>query len=133
MVAFSFSSEDFVVPILSGRKNQTTRPISTARLKQLKKENPVGLQLYYQQRSKDGFKISDALKTDLLIIKLKPEGPYIVDDNCILPFPEDKAADLARRDGFSSYKEMFNWFVRHYGQEKTTGNLWMVVRWEVTK
>jgi len=129
MVAFSFSSENFVVPILSGRKDQTTRPLTTARLKQLK--NSTGLQLYYQQRSKEGFKISDARKTDLLIIKLKHEGPYLVDGNCTLPFPDEKAADLARRDGFKDYQEMFNWFVRHYGQEKTTGNLWMVVRWRL--
>jgi len=131
MVAFSFSEENFVIPILSGRKNQTTRPLTTGRLKQLK--NNTGLQLYYQQRSKNGFKISDALKTDLLIIKLKHEGPYIVDGNCTLPFPDEKAADLARRDGFKDYQEMFNWFVRKYGQEKTTDDLWIVVRWRLAK
>jgi hypothetical protein len=131
MVAFSFSEPRFVPLILSGEKDQTTRPLTTGRLKQLK--NSKALQLYYQQRSKEGFKICDAEKTDLFIIKLQPECPYLVDDNCILPFPADKAETLAQRDGFECYREMFGWFLNKYGTVRTRDSLFIVTRWTVPR
>ncbi len=135
MVAISFSEERFVEMILDGhpwRKDQTTRPFSPARWKML--QTATDLQLYFKQRSPAGFKIADARKSKVLLVRLTPTRPHLLQVEDVrfaydTVLSDSLTESFARKDGFESYAQMYAWFLDAYGQERLNTSTWIVVRW----
>jgi len=123
MVAISFSV--FKDKILDGTKRQTIRPLR-------KRSFNVGdnLQLYWHMRQKDCEKLQDETCVEVfsihlvhrVVIRIREFEPL----NQILNYAE--TTDLARRDGFSSVAEMFDWFEKQYGQ-RLKSLTFQIIRW----
>jgi len=116
MVAISFST--FKDKLLSGEKTQTIRPFSEHRWKLLlkAKNGELKLQIYWKQRTKECEKLFDAEITDLFILDLFPDTFVASDPSSDYrrPLTIEEEEELARRDGFSDYDEMFDWFFDRY-------------------
>ena len=117
MVAISLSI--FKDKLLSGEKDQTIRPFSEYRWKQLlkAKEGKLRLQIYWKQRTKECEKLFDAEIMDLFVMDLFPDTFVASDPNSddwrMLTIEEDD--ELAIRDGFCCHDELLDWLFDKYG------------------
>lgn len=133
MVAISFSKEKFVDLIRKLWKDQTIRPYNERRFKQIRENKK--LQLYYKQRTKDGFKIGDAELVELS--KLRLYKPGVTDVRTIQVFEgkwrdctEEEAGWICTRDGFANLDDMYEFFHNTYGDQVYTMEF-MVIRWKL--
>jgi|Deesub1362B_J571_1020462.scaffolds.fasta_scaffold03070_7 hypothetical protein len=130
MVAISFSI--FKDKLLSGEKDQTIRPFSEYRWKQLLKAKEEGrkLQIYWKQRTKECEKLFDAEITDLFLL-------WFVPDKLTAPEPDsdyrhfltiEEEEELSRRDGFKNSDEMDEWFFSKYQLLELAPEPFIVIR-----
>ena len=125
MVVISFSI--FKDKIESGEKDQTIRPYSPIRYKQLKSAKIY--HLWWHNPRNHGTPIFEVLPL---------EPPFLISFNKSLYYPNidrigrsKEHIDLtafARRDGFASSQEMFDWLEENYGNELYRKRF-IVVRW----
>ena len=119
MVAISFSDTSFIRDIIAGTKKQTVRRFSPPWIETLKR-NPK-LQLYYKQRSRNGFKFADAVLEEVFPIALLPDAILRQDG-------QDLDSDaFAKADGFKNYSGMLAWFAGNYSSQAIE-ETWMVIR-----
>ena len=129
MVAISFSM--FKDKIRLGEKRQTIRPYSPNRYEQMVRIGRV--QLYWKQRAKECEKLGEGRITRVFrirFLKNKGVGEYTTNGWLIIRYSREREEDLARRDGFGSFDEMWEWFHDHYG-ERMFRIPFMVIRWEL--
>lgn len=150
MVLLSFNY--FEEELKARTKDQTMRPYTPARFRQL--SNAELLQCWWKSRTTDGYKLYDAIpKEPSFIVKficvlgpggstasfmvtkvIRMEGvgilPYVPCDTLgeIEYFTEERAQDLAIRDGFKDLTSMVFHFIQHYGVEKVFRDPWIVTR-----
>lgn len=133
MVAISFSEERFIYLILRREKDQTIRPFSDKRYRQIKKAKR--LQLYYKQRTKDCRKIADAELVEIFKIKMnfcpvKTLSIKILDGDFEREVTEGERQCIITRDGFSNDEEFYSFFHEKYG-DKIYEMEFMVIRWKL--
>lgn len=126
MVAVSFSV--FKDKLLSSEKDQTIRPFSEYRYRQLSKPN-CKLQIYWKQRTKECEKLFEAVVTELFVIQLDPDERVIYHHE-EKPMTEEELEEVVRRDGFASVEEFFEFFVSRYGKEHLRENPFILLRFE---
>ncbi len=117
MVALNFSPE-FAADVEAGRKTQTIR--HRARLK-----SGDRIQLYTGQRTKKCRKLGEATCTAVMPIMLRRFG-LTLGHKLMCSGEMD---ELARLDGFSDYRAMWEWFSQRYGTAHFTG---YVIRWRLS-
>jgi hypothetical protein len=105
MVAFNFQ-ERFADLVASGTKTQTIRQTRRAK-------KGDHLQLYVGQRTRSCRKLIEPDPVCALVdyVGIQPEG-LTLGNTKLHP---GNADDFARRDGFTDFEEMVNWFTRTYG------------------
>jgi len=137
MVAISFSDSKLLEKLLSGEKDQTIRPFSERRYRQITKIRK--LQIYWKQRTKESRKLFDAELTEIFLIYLinpetKEEWPHKIENQKLTPLTQEEAEELVRRDGFKNIRELYAWFKQRYKKqkEKLEGKF-MVIRFRRTK
>lgn len=112
MVAISFKRE-WRKKLLSGEKAQTVRPYSETQFQRIK-DNPI-LQIYINQRSPDNEFLFEAELEEVFglvpfrILNKDYHDP--LNDAARLEIKE-----LVKRDGFTCYYEMKDWFRKQYGE-----------------
>ena len=134
MVAIGFTV--FKEKILAGEKTQTIRPYSERRWKSILKNRK--LQLYWKLRTKECEFLKEVNLKELFKIRfgikwlrLYSLGHYTVskeEDGKWREMEEEEMEDLARRDGFESFKALVEWFKEKYGVGIFTQDF-MVIRW----
>lgn len=124
MVAISFSL--FKDKLLSGEKDQTIRPLTEHRYKQMRKawfNAQIGipdLQIYWKQRTKECEKLFDAFLKDMFVIYIDPDEESIAKRDAphlYRVFTDDEVEEVIRRDGFDSKEDFFNFFRKKYGSK----------------
>ena len=138
MVAISFSV--FKDKLLSAKKRQIIRKHNKERLEQMKEH---GIQIYWKQRSQDGYKLFDATLVENFEIKFSrwERGYYerntdkmmyvrMGDDSEFVTAPNWFADAVARKDGFEDFDDMFNWFCDQYGEEEVLNTTFDVIRFK---
>jgi len=133
MVAISFSEIRFVDLIRAGIKDQTIRPYNWYRYGQIVRI--WKLQLYYKMRTKECFKIADAIPIELLRIRLyAPDAKIghiqILDDTGWRLATKEEMLEFVRRDGFDTVHEFYKWFYGRYG-ERVYDMEFMAIRWKL--
>lgn len=123
MVAINFKAQ-FADDVESGVKRQTIR--RNARCKP-----GDALQLYTGMRQPGCRKLMDAICTQVIPVEIGPttmrlNGKPLVAGDAPRGCYEDYDNDFAKKDGFSSYMEMSDWFEAQYGELPFTG---FVIRW----
>lgn len=122
MVGVSFSFPQLLKAIYTGQKDQTIRPVNPKRIDQMQR---LGIQLYWKQRSKYGFRLSET--------KYK-EGYRIMfrDSHCGMSFKYTlhwrdyhsgwwnsvlswQRGEIAKRDGFDTFQELTEALESRYG------------------
>ena len=133
MVAIGFTV--FKDKILTGEKTQTIRPYSERRWKTILKNKK--LQLYWKLRTKEceflkevNLKEMFKIRFEIKWLRLYTLGYYTVfkEDGKWREMEEEEMEDLARRDGFESFKALVEWFKGKYGVGIFTQDF-MVIRW----
>ena len=134
MVAIGFTV--FKDKILTGEKTQTIRPYSERRWKTILKNRK--LQLYWKLRTKEceflkevNLKEMFKIRFEIKWLRLYSLGCYTVskeEDGTWREMEEEEMEDLARRDGFESFKALVEWFKGKYGVGIFTQDF-MVIRW----
>ena len=133
MVAIGFTV--FKDKILTGEKTQTIRPYSERRWKSILKNRK--LQLYWKLRTKEceflkevNLKEMFKIRFEIKWLKLYTLGYYTVfkEDGTWREMEEEEMEDLARRDGFESFKALVEWFREKYGVGIFMQDF-MVIRW----
>jgi len=133
MVAIGFTV--FKEKILAGEKTQTIRPYSERRWKTILKNKK--LQLYWKLRTKEceflkevNLKEMFKIRFEIKWLRLYTLGYYTVfkEDGKWREMEEEEMEDLARRDGFESFKALVEWFKGKYGVGIFTQDF-MVIRW----
>ena len=129
MPALSFSDPTAPDLIRSGTKRSTIRPFTCDRVMQFKKADI--LQLWYRQRSDDRAKIADVKRMAVHLLRLEETHAMLPQyDKGFIPITPEQSDELAQRDGFSTYKELFNCLAKTYGGPKAiTDQLWMLILW----
>ena len=138
MVAISFSVKK--EKLLNGRKRQTIRKRNPKRLEQMKEH---GIQIYWKQRSQDGYKLFDATLVENFEIKFSrwKRGCYerntdkmmyvrIGDDSEFVTAPNWFADAVARKDWFEDFDDMFDSFCDQYGEEEVLNTTFDVIRFK---
>lgn len=121
MVLLSFNNPDSPEHIRSGKQTQAIRPFTSERAKEFL--NNETLHLWFRSRRPDRFRIGNAKRSEVLIVRLFEKEARILNED------KELCSDtLAKRDGFESYNDLYMWFCRRYCdlKEKT----WLVVRWD---
>ena len=132
MVALSFSVfYDLLVKDTNDvyvAKRQTIRRWNERRQEAMKR---LGIQVFWKQRYK-GQKLFDAILTGEIIRVRWVKNIYDGKEVCTLQrgyapdgwlcFFEAELEDIALRDGFNSWNEMREWFVRKYGDALLKGD-----------
>ncbi len=134
MVAISFSV--FKDKILSGEKRQTIRRFTEKRYKQIL--NADRLQLYWHQRSKDGYLLKEVKLSRIYFLAFREDENGKIRlwlkerENSLSFFPaKEWLSDyVAEMDGFDSYESMLKWFLEHYGKDEILNTTFMVIKWE---
>ena len=134
MVAIGFTV--FKDKILTGEKTQTIRPYSERRWKTILKNRK--LQLYWKLRTKEceflkevNLKEMFKIRFEIKWLRLYSLGCYTFskeEDGTWREMEEEEMEDLARRDGFESFKALVEWFKGKYGVGIFTQDF-MVIRW----
>ena len=141
MVAISFSKKpEFPQMIIDGTKDQTIRPYKSKRFEQIKRIKK--LQLYWKQRTKEGFLIANAELTDIFRIVIRPHPLGTNLDFMIFkrsnsdyftplyyPMTPKEQEELVRRDGLTQ-EEFYGLFQDTYGDISSME--FMVIRFKVT-
>ena len=138
MVAISFSV--FKDKLLSGKKRQTIRKHNKERVEQMKEH---GIQIYWKQRSQDGYKLFDATLVENFEIKFsrwkrgyterktdKMMYFRMGDDSEFVTAPKWFADGVARKDGFEDFDDMFDSFCDQYGEEEVLNTTFDVIRFK---
>jgi len=127
----------FKEKIENGEKCQTIRKYSEGQYKRFlncwnKRETTGRYNLFWRNPRNGGTRIKDVVPTDrpFLITFVGGDHPPHIR---IFGYSEydsnpDYLNDLAKRDGFSSSGEMWNWFEKEYGKEMYQSKF-MVLRW----
>lgn len=120
MVAINFQ-EQFADDVEDGNKKQTVR---------LKARCKVGdkLQLYTGQRTKQCRHLRDAVCIAVRDIEIHPtfmklDGRELIAGSALRDEYEDRDDDFAKKDGFSGFTEMAEWFEQRYGRLPFIGKL----------
>ena len=131
MVAIAFS--EFKDKILDGTKTQTIRMYTTEKYEKFR--NAKRLQLYWIGDNGEPTLIKDVKLEKVFIIAFddrfdrfqlyEQKEDHLEYKRCTRP-KETEA--IVRRDGFSSFKEMKEWFKRHYGS-LIYQKFFVVIRW----
>ena len=127
MVAISFSV--LKEKLLDGSKCQTIRPYSAKRMEQINRIRT--LQIFWKQRnSKECEKLFNAeLTEDISIVYFDSPNPGLRDENGKIIL-YDKIGEIAKRDGFERFYDMWDWFRNYYGYDFLSKNKFMVIRFK---
>ena len=107
MPAYNFKKE-FAADVKSGKKRQTIR----RRRKRWTRKGET-LYLYTGQRTKRCRLLREAICLDVKYIEIGIGGIFLVDKSMGIDSPN--ADRFARADGFSSSRELIDWFRAAYG------------------
>lgn len=127
MVAYNFQPK-FADDVEYGIKTQTIR-----RSARCKKGDAI--QLYTMQRTKECRKLGDAICTRVTPIKICDtemflDGRRVFAGDALRDEFEDRDNDFAKKDGFSGYMEMADWFREKYGSLPFEG---FVIEWRLLR
>ena len=110
----------FKEKVKDGTKRQTIRKLRKCPIRKGDR-----LYLYWHTRRKDCEKLGEAICTEVFEIVICSNRKIHLDD----PFPHyltfDDKDDLAKRDGFGSIKEFFDFFEQHHSLPAR----FQVIRW----
>lgn len=123
MVALNFQKQ-FAEDVELGDKRQTMR--LTARCKR-----GDHLQLYTGQRTKACRKLGDAICTRVRPVSIyqtymELDGKQLIAGDAVRGEDEDRDNDFAKKDGFSGFTEMAEWFEKQYKKLPFHG---FVIQW----
>lgn len=133
MVAISFSV--FKDKILNGEKRQTIRRFTEKRYEQIL--NADRLQLYWHQRSKDGYLLKEVKLSRIYFLEFREDEDGNIrmwlkerkNSLSFFPAKEWLSDYIAKKDGFDSYEDMVKWFLEHYGKDEILNTTFMVIEW----
>ena len=129
MVALSFSV--FKEKVKRGEKCQTIRPYTFKRFEMIMRLRV--LQLYWKQRTKKRERLGTGHVTKIFRIYFNTFFKEVwVEDyfGCgFCSMSETESRDLALRDGFDSFEQMFDYFKNVHGD--LDNKVFMVIRWRL--
>jgi hypothetical protein len=136
MVGLSFSFPKLLLKIYTGEKDQTIRVENPVRIEQM---NRLGIQLFWKQRSKYGFKLNETkyregFKIRFLTTSCRYNYKYNLsrieyedEEEWWHGLPSWERGKIAVRDGFDSYRELVDALMSRYGD--LNGMVFDVIRW----
>ena len=134
MVALSFSEPKHLPLLKNGKKRQTIRRDNPVRIEQMKR---LGLQIYWKQRTPDGYKLHDGKYKGGFDIQFRVKTTSIIREYWLYYRNEiyknwtratiNEEEIIAIKDGFGSYAEMVRWFEKKHGD--LNNEIFNVIRW----
>ena len=118
MVMFTFTMKGAIEKIERGTKTTTTRLKNERREASVLKNKRYDL--YWRARTKECFLIG--------------RYPFVSMKSFNFPaaekMPEEEREEIARKDGFDSWEEMYNWFLEKYGEEVLKEKEFTIHEWD---
>lgn len=139
MVGLSFSFPKLLLKIYTGEKDQTIRVENPKRIEQMQR---LGIQLFWKQRSKHGFKLNETkykegFKIRFFTTSCRYDYKYTLrqvdyeDGDWWNGVPSWDRTAIAVRDGFDDYRELVDALMSRYGN--LHGMVFDVIRWPKLK